>query len=180
MKKINLILFVSQVFIFISCENKAEKELVIATKRINELQDSLKYISRYKDQLVESNSFLKKKLKTFEPGNKNSQESFEYFLIKFSEDKDFQKSRIIFPIKVDEYILGEPYRLDTLKIDNWDTDKYEFHPEGFAIYDNKQMRLRNTNFRMVRWFAYEACGDLQFHFKNIKGKWFLYYVYHDG
>ncbi len=93
---------------------------------------------------------------------------------------NFQKERIIFPIEIKEEFIEQGDSTYTLELENWDVNKYKFHPEGFNIYDNEELRLRDSNYRVLNWFGIESCGDLRFYFKGVDEKWFLYKIYHNG
>ena len=146
-------------------------------------EDSLKKIEALNDTILhlkQKNEKLQTELKKLKRHDSFNNEDFLSFIINFSENEDFQKKRISFPIKIEEAFIGFNDTTYTLTLENWDTKKYKFHPEGFNIYDNEEIRLRNSNNRVLRWYGIESCGDLRFYFKGIKGKWFLYKISHSG
>ena len=65
-----------------------------------------------------------------------------WFVGNFSENEKFQKERIEFPIEIEESYIGENDTVYSRTLENWDFKKYEFHPEGFNIYDNEEVKIK--------------------------------------
>lgn len=151
-----------------------------SSESIEALNDSILMLKQKNEILQEKNTELRTELDEIKRQDGIYNEDFLSFIINFSENEDFQKERINFPITIEEAFIGYNDTTYTCTIKNWDTKKYKFHPEGFNIYDNEEIKLRNSNYRVLRWYGIESCGDLRFYFKGKDGKWFLYKISHSG
>ncbi len=153
--------------------NTSMTEIEVLTDSIQVLTEKNKILRNDYDKLKSEAALLKKKDEIYN-------EDFLSFIINFSENEVFQKDRIIFPITIEEAFIGFNDTTYIITSEKWDTQKYKFHPEGFNIYDNEEIELRKSNYRVLRWFGIESCGDLRFYFKGKNGKWFLYKISHNG
>ena len=150
-----------------------------SSKSIKALNDSILMLKQKNEILQEKNTELRTELEIMrQDGIYN--EDFLSFIINFSENEDLQKERINLPITIEEAYIGFNDTTYTCTIESWDTKKYKFHSEGFNIYDNEEIKLRNSNYRVLRRYGIESCGDLQFYFKGKDGKWFLYKISYSG
>ncbi|BDD06551.1 DUF4348 domain-containing protein [Aureibacter tunicatorum] len=163
------------------CGNDQWKEKYQRSKaNMDRLQESFETLKIEKSKLESELHEVNFKIAQQHENTNYSNENFLSFIIRFSEDKDFQKQRIKFPIKITESYLGMNDTIYSVGVEQWNSDKYKFHPEGFNIYDNEELSLKNTNFRVLRWHGIESCGDLCFYFKGFEGKWHLYKVIDRG
>lgn len=113
------------------------------------------------------------------PNVSNAQvEDFNEFLQKFSNDFEFQISRVAFPLKY-VFLNEETFELDSIMIDKKNYQYTKLHYslyeciEAFPmIYDNFQCELRDTNERVFRWIGFTGM-DERYYFKRIRGKWIL-------
>jgi hypothetical protein len=108
-----------------------------------------------------------------------SNEIFDSFLLKFDSDKNFQVSRVNFPVMFigldDEY-----FKPDTSYIKKGDWKLIElFSEEQVAlnvrnqIYDNFDLELEDTGERVFSTYTIVGGMNIHFYFKRINGKWFL-------
>lgn len=160
-----------------SCENQKNHQ---SLEKINTQKETIKKLETKNQELEKDYNILKDEYSILKKGNQAFNENFLSFVINFSENEEFQKERIEFPIKIEESYIGENDTIYTRTKENWDFKKYEFHPEGFNIYDNRDLKLRKSNYRVLRWYGIESEGDLRFYFKGKDGKWFLYKISHSG
>jgi len=164
-----------------SCSNgELEKKYTKSIKEIENLNDSITKFNNELKELRLNNFNINTQLAEYEKDNLSNNEDFLSFVINFSENENLQIERIEFPIQIENYFIGEKDSIFTITKENWDSKKYKFHPEGFNIYDNEEIKLRNSNYRVLRWYGIESCGDLRFYFKGKNGKWFLYKIIHSG
>ncbi len=104
-------------------------------------------------------------------------EDFDTFFYQFMSDQNFQKSRINFPLTFihfkDDY-PGEETDTTFLTKEKWEHSHY-FLNETYIpiIYDNYEMKLRNTNERVFVWSGVENGIYVTSFFQRIEGKWFL-------
>ncbi|MBB3696543.1 hypothetical protein KMW28_24065 [Flammeovirga yaeyamensis] len=167
------------VFLF-SCDyNDISEENATHVKRIASLQDSLIKLNRELILLKLEHDTLKSEVSAFEKKNSYYNEDFLMFISKFAEDKEFQKSRILYPIPIHEEYGVEASDYELTK-ETWDTNQFKFYPPGYHLFQNEEMEYLPTNYRIMNWYGIESCGDLKFYFKGVEGKWFLYKVFHQG
>ncbi|MEX0965966.1 MAG: DUF4348 domain-containing protein [Bacteroidia bacterium] len=104
-------------------------------------------------------------------------EDFETFFYQFMYDPDFQISRIKFPLPFIYFKDGDPGdETDTtfLTKEKWEHNHYFLNETSIpVIYDNYEMKLRNTEERVFVWSGVENGIYVTSYFKRINGKWFL-------
>ena len=101
-------------------------------------------------------------------------EQFDSFFEKFISDSTFQLSRIKFPLASTTLVNGDEYLTEKLQISDWKyTPLYSNDTYTSQIYDNFQMKLRNSDERMFCWKGIENGICIQYMFKCICERWFL-------
>jgi hypothetical protein len=108
--------------------------------------------------------------------NSTENEIFKDFFIEFSSDKQFQLSRIQFPL---EYIsLNE--ELDKEIKDIINKESWSFINTGLDVnslwlqtYDNFQFKNDKSDYKVVEKRGFSDGVEEYFYFKRIKGKWYL-------
>jgi hypothetical protein len=103
--------------------------------------------------------------------NNNSMliEDFDGFIVVFSLDSAFQASRIRYPLKS----IDIDGKVKMLK--EWDYSPLFTKQCGYyvEIYDNFEMKLNRTNYRLVHDRGIDCGISVYFYFENINGKWYL-------
>ncbi|NER11775.1 DUF4348 domain-containing protein [Muriicola jejuensis] len=104
-------------------------------------------------------------------------ENFKLFLENFSLNKDFQLSRIQFPISDCEYIGTYASPCDEIEKEKWihlilvDTTRT---PATITdIYDNFELEMKNSGERVLAFEATETNVCRYYFFKAVREKWFL-------
>ena len=179
MKILKSILVLTSALLLISC-NISNTERDQNQEKINTLQKKIESLENENKKLKKESKTLEAEFSKLKEEERVSNEDFLSFIINFSETEDFQKERIEFPIQIEESYIGENDTVYTRTKENWDFKKYKFHPEGFNIYDNEDVELRKSNYRVLRWYGIESEGDLRFYFRGKNRKWFLYKISHSG
>ena len=164
--------------LFACNDSKSKNDNSLA--EIKALNDSIQKLKQENNNLEKNYNKLQSEFAEIKKEDGIYNEDFLSFIINFSENENFQKERIYFPITIEEAFIGFSDTTYTRTLETWDAKKYKFHPEGFNIYDNEQIKLRNSNCRVLRWYGIESCGDLRFYFEGKSGKWFLYKISHSG
>jgi len=104
-------------------------------------------------------------------------EDFDEFFYRFMIEPDFQLSRIIFPLEFVGFKDGYPgEETDTiyLKKDHWEHNHYYLNESSIpVIYDNYEMKLKDTDERVFVWSGVENGIYVTSYFRRIEGKWFL-------
>lgn len=104
-------------------------------------------------------------------------EDFDEFFYKFIIEPDFQLSRIKFPLEFVGFKDGYPgKKTDTiyLKKDQWKHNHYYLNESSIpVIYDNYEMKLKDTDERIFVWSGVENGIYMTLYFRRIEGKWFL-------
>jgi len=108
---------------------------------------------------------------------KNEKETFEKFLLNFSYNENFQKSRIKFPVL---YIhLNEDFtKHDTtyLKLEDWKYSNLGFEQNTEyrgQIYDNFNHELKDTDERVYAIHGIRDGVERYYYFKRINSLWYL-------
>lgn len=162
--------------------NESEALIKKMEREIGELENINNRLKNRNSKLTTKISRLEDKFN--EAYKEYSNEHFDQFVRKFSNDSIFQLSRIKFPL---DYVTwktlsdGQPDwygEIDTMKItaNEWrHRDLTIFHSAFLAkeVYDNFDMKLRPTNERVVHIFVYETGVTTKYFLKAIEGKWFL-------
>lgn len=109
----------------------------------------------------------------------DSNESFEEFFSQFLTSKDFQISRIQFPL---ESLVGElgddgewVETKNHLLRSEWEFTDFGYYDRSLAtqVYDNFEKKLRDTGERVFEFKGTESGVLFYLYFERIKGKWFL-------
>jgi hypothetical protein len=105
-------------------------------------------------------------------------ENFDTFLKNFSNNRDFQISRIDFPLKY-VFLDDETFKLDSSLVSKKDYNVTKLHYSLFncseaypMIYDNFKCELRDSDERVFRWKGFTGM-DERYYFERKVGKWFL-------
>ena len=105
----------------------------------------------------------------------NGNESFFAFINEFSNDEDFQLSRIIFPL---EYVSWDLEKDTTITIyvkkTEWTYNElFSKNQDGYTVfYDNFECEFQDNDQRVLQWRGFTDM-DIRFYFKRMNGKWFL-------
>lgn len=109
-------------------------------------------------------------------------ESFFVFINEFSNNRDFQTNRTVFPLECVSWDLEKDTTVTFFKNKNeWEYIKlFGDNFEGYTVvYDNFECELHDTDQRVLQWRGFTDM-DIRFYFKRIKGEWFLVkYVNYD-
>ena len=104
-------------------------------------------------------------------------EDFDEFFYKFMIEPEFQLSRIKFPLEFVGFKDGYPgEETDTIYLteDQWKHNHFYLNESSIPlIYDNFDMKLRDTDERIFVWSGVENGIYVTYYFRRIKGKWFL-------
>lgn len=105
-------------------------------------------------------------------------ENFNQFLLQFSTDKNFQTSRIIFPLRV--VVLNEEYSdtVETLIEENQWTHEYIFFSkycleEYPQVYHSHDIMNDQSTERVLAWRGLENGIAVFYYFKCHGGDWYL-------
>ena len=102
-------------------------------------------------------------------------ESFFVFINEFSNNEDFQLSRIIFPLECVSWNFEEDTTVTSyVKKTEWAYNRlFGENHEGFTVfYDNFECEFQDTDQRVLQWRGFTDM-DVRFYFKRTEGKWFL-------
>lgn len=106
-----------------------------------------------------------------------AQEGFDSFFYKFMIEPEFQLSRVQFPLEFAGFKDGYPEDdIDTAYFtkDKWEHNSYYLDKTSIPIiYDNYEMKLRNSDERIFVWSGVENGISVSSYFKRIDGKWYL-------
>lgn len=114
---------------------------------------------------------LDSKISSFEKSVEN--ENFDNFIERFSNDSVFQKSRIIFPLKVETYDVETfAYNNEYETMGNWRFER---------LIDRKNPRIINNiktvkNQKIFLYQAEDTGIHVEYFFKLKKNKWCLYLI----
>jgi hypothetical protein len=106
-------------------------------------------------------------------------ESFGEFISQFLTSKDFQISRIQFPL---ESLVGElgddgewVQTKNHLLRSEWEFTDFGYYDQSLApqVYDNFEKKLRDTGERLLEFKGTESGILFYLYFERIKGKWYL-------
>lgn len=101
-------------------------------------------------------------------------ENFDSFIEQFISDSAFQLSRIKFPLISTTLINADNYLTKELQISDWKfTPLYRNEKYKSQLYDNFQMKMRNSDERVFCWEGIENGINVQYRFKCIGVRWFL-------
>lgn len=110
--------------------------------------------------------------------SKEKPEDFREFLVHFSSKSDFQVTRIKFPLE--SISLTEDMDATKTNMLNRTDWKYEniFYGKGCSeiypqVFDNFEMKLKESDERVLAWRGIENGIAIFYYFKLIDGKWFL-------
>jgi hypothetical protein len=117
---------------------------------------------------------------SFSPVAQQEKENFDTFFYRFSSDKEFQISRIVFPLisihwseKNDQDIFEQTDTTYVVEQD-WEHENFflleDYRPQ---IYSNFKEELADTDERLFCWHGVENGIDIKFFFKRKYGTWFL-------
>ncbi|WP_165372254.1 hypothetical protein [Emticicia agri] len=98
---------------------------------------------------------------------KDKQEDFEIFWQKFQYDKDFQKSRVKFPLLSKYYGVDDEYHEETTKKSEW--EYRDFNIEGLIKTLNKESPTRTIMALMIE----DTGVYVEYIFELRNKKWFL-------
>lgn len=103
-------------------------------------------------------------------------ENFDIFLFRFASDKEFQLSRIEFPLKFKTWESSDLEEIIEKKISksDWEHD-FLFINESYRpqIYDNFEGELRDSNQRLFQYIGVENGINTKYFFERKDGEWFL-------
>lgn len=104
-------------------------------------------------------------------------ESFTAFLKMFSQDKDFQLSRIKFPLTDCYHDVPDSLNCETVDQAHWQhvilIDSSKNQGIYTTIYDNFDLELRNTDQRVFARQNIDNDIGIYYYFRNIDGLWYL-------
>ncbi|NIP27409.1 MAG: DUF4348 domain-containing protein [Phycisphaerae bacterium] len=112
----------------------------------------------------------------FQKSHKGSAENFHHFLVRFSFDETFQRSRIKFPLEKSE--LSDDYKKTvTVKVDSADWKPVSvIHKEQLYITDIRfsfEEQEEDSDERIFAYIGIENGIDIRYYFKRHKGLWWL-------
>ena len=112
--------------------------------------------------------------------NNEKSENFDYFIIDFFANQEFQKSRTLFPLEYTYYDPGAEVDNDIFTVylseSDWIpmTDSSYIKSEYFhKIYDNFDAKLRETGKRVFAYEGNQICLRIYLYFELREEKWFL-------
>jgi hypothetical protein len=109
----------------------------------------------------------------------DARESFGDFISKFLISKDFQISRIQFPL---ESLVGElgddgewVQTKNHLLRSEWEFTDFGYYDQSLApqVFDNFEKKLRDTGERLLEFKGTESGILFSLYFERIKGTWYL-------
>jgi hypothetical protein len=111
------------------------------------------------------------------PSAIDSNETFEEFLNQFNKDYNFQKSRVIFPLRISTLIDFEINKYDTINIQSAEYQKHELTSPKSNIVDGKVILRSETispnHHHQVIMLVEDTGIRFEYHFKMIGNLWFL-------
>ena len=106
----------------------------------------------------------------------DSNETFEEFLNQFNKDYNFQKSRVVFPLRITTLIDFETNKSDTIYIQSAEYQKHELTSPKSNIVDG-QVILRSETISSDQHLVIMLVEDtgirFEYHFNRIENLWFL-------
>lgn len=110
------------------------------------------------------------------PSAKDSNETFEEFLNQFNKDYNFQKSRVVFPLRITTLIDFETNKSDTIYLQSAEYQKHELTSPKSNIVDGKVI-LRSETISSDQHLLIMLVEDtgirFEYHFNRIGNLWFL-------
>ncbi len=106
----------------------------------------------------------------------DSNETFEEFLNQFNNDYNFQKSRVVFPLRITTLIDFETYKSDTIYIQSAEYQKHELISPKSNIVDGKVILRSETissDQHLVIMLVEDTGIRFEYHFNRIENLWFL-------
>lgn len=106
----------------------------------------------------------------------DSNETFEEFLNQFNKDYHFQKSRVVFPLRITTLIDFETNKSDTIYIQSAEYQKHELTSPKSNIVDGKVILRSETispNQHHVIMLVEDTGIRFEFHFNMIENLWYL-------
>jgi hypothetical protein len=106
----------------------------------------------------------------------DSNETFDEFLNQFNNDYNFQKSRVVFPLRITTLIDFETNKSDTIYIQSAEYQKHELTSPKSNIVDG-QVILRSETISSDQHLVIMLVEDtgirFEYHFNRIENLWFL-------
>ena len=106
----------------------------------------------------------------------DSKETFEDFLNQFNNDYNFQKSRVVFPLRITTLIDFETNKSDTIYIQSAEYQKHELISPKSNIVDGKVILRSETissDQHLVIMLVEDTGIRFEYHFNRIENLWFL-------
>jgi len=106
----------------------------------------------------------------------DSNETFEEFLNQFNNDYNFQKSRVLFPLRITTLVDYETNKFDTIHIQSAEYQKHELTSPKSNIVDGKVILRSETilpNQHHVIMLVEDTGIRFEFHFNMIENLWYL-------
>ena len=106
----------------------------------------------------------------------DSKETFEDFLNQFNNDYNFQKSRVLFPLRITTLIDFETNKSDTIYIQSAEYQKHELTSPKSNIVDGKVILRSETissDQHLVIMLVEDTGIRFEYHFNRIENLWFL-------
>lgn len=106
----------------------------------------------------------------------DSKETFEDFLNQFNKDYNFQKSRVVFPLRITTLIDFETNKSDTIYIQSAEYQKHELTSPKSNIVDGKVILRSETissDQHLVIMLVEDTGIRFEYHFNRIENLWFL-------
>ena len=106
----------------------------------------------------------------------DSNETFDEFLNQFNNDYNFQKSRVLFPLRITTLIDFETNKSDTIYIQSAEYQKHELTSPKSNIVDGKVILRSETissDQHLVIMLVEDTGIRFEYHFNRIENLWFL-------
>ena len=106
----------------------------------------------------------------------DSNETFDEFLNQFNKDYNFQKSRVLFPLRITTLIDFETNKSDTIYIQSAEYQKHELTSPKSNIVDGKVILRSETissDQHLVIMLVEDTGIRFEYHFNRIENLWFL-------
>lgn len=106
----------------------------------------------------------------------DSNETFEEFLNQFNKDYNFQKNRVVFPLRITTLIDYETNKSDTIYIQSAEYQKHELTCPKSNIVDGKVILRSETissDQHLVIMLVEDTGIRFEYHFNRIENLWFL-------
>ena len=106
----------------------------------------------------------------------DSNETFDEFLNQFNNDYNFQKSRVLFPLRITTLIDFETNKSDTIYIQSTEYQKHELTSPKSNIVDGKVILRSETissDQHLVIMLVEDTGIRFEYHFNRIENLWFL-------